>query len=247
MIGWSYAFIDRPHDRVTQVCAFWGTVTGTRPSAPRGERGEFASLLPEGDADPHLKVQGVGDGGGAHLDLAVDDLAGTLRAARRLGASVAGRADDLVVLRSPTGQPFCLVPWEGEAIRQPPVVAPGGVRSRLDQVCIDIAPAAYDREVAFWRELTGWEYLTGALPEFSLLRPPPTVPVQILLQRLGTDRPTTAHLDLACADVPATRQWHERCGARTVAPGPWWVVMRDPAGGVYCLTSRDPDTGRLRR
>jgi hypothetical protein len=31
-----------------------------------------------------------------------------------------------------------------------------------------------------------------------------------------------------------------------VADGARWVVMRDPAGGVYCLTARDPKTGGLR-
>ncbi|MGP4083372.1 VOC family protein, partial [Streptomyces sp. KR55] len=27
--------------------------------------------------------------------------------------------------------------------------------------------------------------------------------------------------------------------------GAHWTVMRDPAGGTYCLTGRDPETGRL--
>ena len=27
--------------------------------------------------------------------------------------------------------------------------------------------------------------------------------------------------------------------------GAHWTVLRDPAGGVYCLTARDPGTGTL--
>jgi len=75
------------------------------------------------------------------------------------------------------------------------------------------------------------------------LRPPATLPIRLLLQRLGTDR--TASADLACSDVDATRAWHEACGAEVEQRRPLWTVMRDPAGGVYCLTARDPNTGRL--
>ncbi|WP_405085059.1 hypothetical protein [Microbispora sp. NBC_01389] len=33
--------------------------------------------------------------------------------------------------------------------------------------------------------------------------------------------------------------------AAFVARGRHWIVTRDPAGGVYCLTGRDPETGSL--
>ena len=35
-------------------------------------------------------------------------------------------------------------------------------------------------------------------------------------------------------------------GAAFVAVHSHWTVMRDPAGGTYCLTARDPETGALR-
>ena len=63
------------------------------------------------------------------------------------------------------------------------------------------------------------------------MRPPATLPIRLLLQRLGTDR--TASADLACSDVDATRAWHEACGAEVEQRRPLWTVMRDP------------DTGRL--
>jgi hypothetical protein len=241
LIRWIWAFIDRPMDRFEESAAFWTTVTGSRLSIRRGAASEFATLLPpEGDAC--LKVQGVRDTGGAHLDLDVDDVPAAVQYAGELGATLVGAHAGWSVMRAPGGQLFCLVPWEGAAVRPPVVTHQDGSMSRLDQVCIDIAPAAYIAEVAFWTALTGWPSHRSALPEFDLLKPPATLPIRILLQRLGSDRPTSAHLDLACSDVEAIRSWHEECGARLVARQSHWVVMEDPVGGSYCLTGRDPQT-----
>ncbi|KOG38210.1 VOC family protein [Streptomyces resistomycificus] len=240
-IRWTYAFIDRPAERLDRAQEFWTAVTDTRLSPPRGDRGEFATLLPDG-ADACVKVQGVADGsGGAHLDFAVEDVPQFVASALRCGASIAAEHGDWAVLRSPGGQLFCAVPWHGEAVR-PPVVR----GSRLDQVCLDVPPSAYEAEVAFWGTLLpGWQSLSGSLPEFHVVKPPPGLPVRILLQRLGEERPLSAHLDLACADTGATRAAHERLGAELVVHGRHWTVMRDPAGGTYCLTGRDPETGGL--
>lgn len=240
-IRWTYAFIDRPAGDFGRTRAFWTTVTDTRPSALRGEREEFVTLLPEG-ADPCVKAQGVVDGaGGAHLDFAVDDVPDFTESALRLGARLVGDHEGWAVLRSPAGQLFCAVPWHGESVR-PPVVR----GSRLDQVCVDVPPSAYEAEVAFWTALLdGWVSAPGSLPEFHVVEPPPGLPIRVLLQRLDEERPTTAHVDLACADIGTTRAEHERLGAGLVAEGRSWTVMRDPAGGVYCLTSRDPHTGGL--
>ncbi|GAB2857572.1 hypothetical protein GCM10027074_25760 [Streptomyces deserti] len=243
-IRWTYAFMDRPHDLFGAACAFWTAVTDTRLSELRGGRDEFVTLLPESGADACVKVQGAVSGdGGAHLDLAVDDVPEFVASALRHGAGLVAEQDGLSVLRSPAGQLFCAVPWHGESVR-PPVT--GG--SRLDQVCLDIPPSAYDTEVVFWSEvLAGWESLPGALPEFHVVKPPPGLPVRVLLQRLAEERPLSAHLDLACADISATRARHEELGAAFVGGFDSWTVMRDPAGGTYCLTGRDPETGGLPR
>jgi hypothetical protein len=189
-----------------------------------------------------VKAQAVDSGaGGAHLDFAVDDVPDFVVAARRLGAGIAAEHEGWAVLRSPAGQLFCAVPWHGESVR-PPVVR----GSRLDQVCVDVPPSRYDTEVAFWSALlAGWASTPGSRPEFHVLKPPSGLPIRILLQRLGEERAASAHLDLACADIEATRARHEELGASLVARGAHWTVMRDPAGGVYCLTGRDPQTGGL--
>ncbi|MFH8799964.1 VOC family protein [Streptomyces sp. NPDC017936] len=242
-IRWTHAFIDRPADRFERACAFWTAVTDTRLSAPRGDKGEFVTLLPQG-ADACVKAQGVAEGaGGAHLDFGVEDVPGFVRAALELGARTVAPHADWTVLRSPAGQLFCAVPWNGESVR-PPVVA----GSRLDQVCLDVPPSAYGAEVAFWSGLLPeWTSRPGALPEFHSVAPPPGLPIRVLLQRLDEERPLSAHLDLACGpDVDAVRARHERLGATLVAAHPHWTVLRDPAGGLYCLTGRDPETGAPR-
>ncbi|MDX3750400.1 VOC family protein [Streptomyces sp. AK08-02] len=240
-IRWTYAFVDRPAELLGAAQAFWTAVTETRMSETRGEQGEFVTLLP-GAGDACVKVQGVASAdGGAHLDLAVEDVDAFVGSASGLGAKVVAAHDGWTVLSSPAGQLFCAVPWHGESVR--PAVVDG---SRLDQVSIDIPPAAYGTEIAFWERLTGWDSLAGSLPEFHVLRPPAGLPIRVLLQRLDTDRAAaSAHLDLACADIAATRARHERLGATFVARHTHWTVMRDPAGGTYCLTGRDPETGGL--
>ncbi|WUW18905.1 VOC family protein [Streptomyces sp. NBC_01465] len=244
-IRWSYVFVDRPLDRFDLSSAFWTSVTGTHLSERRGDRGEFATLLPPA-GDACVKLQGVEEGGGAHPDFAVDDIDAFVRKAEELGGGVVFAEPGLVVMRSPAGQPFCVVSWQGEAVRPGVVEGPEGSYSRLDQICVDLAPAAYDTEPAFWAALTGWEWGASSLPEFQRVAPGSDLPLRILFQRLEEDRPTSAHLDLACSDVDAVRTWHEQLGAVLVARFPYWTVMRDPAGALYCLTSRDPHTGNSR-
>lgn len=245
MIRWLWAFVDRPLARFDAAAEFWSAATGTTLSPRRGELGEFATFLPQA-ADPWVKLQGVLSGeGGAHLDIDVDDVDAVTHAAlEEHGATLVHREGvDLSVLRSPGGQLFCVTRWEGHAHR--PRTSEPGV---LDQLCFDIAPEDFADEVAFWSGFTSWAALpsTGA-SEFTRLDVPRSLPLHILLQR--RHRPGTrpgAHIDLACGDeVAAVRARHEALGAGWVADGRRWQVMQDPAGGLYCLTERDPGTGRL--
>ncbi|MET8974458.1 VOC family protein [Streptomyces sp. NPDC004539] len=241
-VRWTYAFIDRPSP---VSAAFWTAVTGTALSEPRGERGEFTTLLPPEGYDPCVKFQTVAEGpGGAHPDFAVTDVRGFAARARELGAETVTDDTDLAVLRSPAGQLFCAVPWHGESTR-PPVF--GG--SRLDQVSIDLPPSTYEPEIAFFTALLPtWTSTPGSLPEFHVLTPPPGLPLRLLLQRTDREQPLSAHLDFAAApDIPEVRTRHERSGARTVAEFPYWTVLRDPDDGLYCLTARDAETGGLPR
>ncbi|MBF6329693.1 VOC family protein [Nocardia transvalensis] len=245
MIRWNWAFIDRPADRFDEAFAFWTAVTGTTLSERGGENGEFATLEPP-EGDPCLRAQAVGGPGGAHVDLDVDDLDAARRTARELGATILADHDGWSLVQSPHGHLFCLTTDDGRQI-PPPVTGPDGTISRLDQVCLDIGASEYDSEVRFWADLTGWELRETTQPEFLRLAQPDTLPIRILLQRLNEDRPASAHLDVACSDIHAIAAWHESLGARRIESGAHWMVMNDPTGGVYCLTSRNPLTGTVKQ
>ncbi|OON80562.1 VOC family protein [Streptomyces tsukubensis] len=242
MIRWSWAFIDRPAHDAGRAVSFWSSVTGGRPSEPWGEQGEFTTLTPDG-ADASLAVQSVGGHGGVHPDLAVDDLAAHAERATELGAAVVAELPELTVLHSPGGLPFCLAPWRGQSRVQAVFGDPAGGFSRVDQICVDVAPSAFEGELTFWSALTGHAPTTGVHPEFRRIAAGVGLPVHFLIQRLTEERPTAAHLDLSCSDPEATRRYHEEQGATLVGHGAGWTVMHDPTGGTYCLTGRDPWTG----
>lgn len=237
---WTSAFLDLPADRFEAGVQFWSAVTGYRVSEPRGDHLEFATLVPP-VGDDFLRVQRLGDGGPrVHLDLHVEEPRAAADEAVDLGATeVADHG--YVVMRSPGGLTFCFVSHPAATVPPPAEWADGGT-SRVDQVCLDISPDSYEREAGFWAALTGWPRSSGhSHPEFERLRPPPGLPLELLLQRL--DEPEgelRAHLDLACADREAEVRRHVRHGAVVVAPHEHWTVLRDPAGASYCITDRVP-------
>jgi hypothetical protein len=218
---WLTAFLDFTADEFDVAVEFWRAVTGYALSAYRGEREEFATLLPP-SGDAYLRVQQLQSGSsGVHLDLHAPD-------------------QSFEVRRSPGGLAYCLVSGE-EQVRPAPVTRPDGNRSMVDQVCIDIPPEEWDAECEFWASAIGWELFDGGTPEFRRLRKPPGQPLNILLQRL--DSPggqVRAHLDLATDDREAEVRHHEGLGASVVAVHQGWTVMRPPAGPVYCITRRSP-------
>lgn len=241
-IRWLTAFLDVPASGHAEAGRFWSAVTGSRLSESRGDTGQFATFLPA-DGDAYLRLQRIDAGPpGIHLDLHVDDLAEAASYAEGLGAVVTARHNDVIVLRSPGGLPFCVVPHRGEHAPPSTPRAPEGRRSLVDQVCIDITPVRYAAERDFWGAVTGWSARSTDAAHFDRLDPPEGQPLQLLLQRLETpaDGPTTAHLDLACDSVPEETSRHESLGARVEGVFDGWTTMIDPSGGRYCLTRRTP-------
>ncbi|WP_308289486.1 VOC family protein [Mumia sp. zg.B17] len=242
---WVTAFIDQPADSASSALAFWEGVTGTQASPPRGENDEFRTLLPP-HGDAYLRLQVVPDGlPRVHLDLHVDDLAAGREAAVREGATITAEPGTHVVLSSPGGMPYCLVPYEGEHEVPAPIAWESGARSVLDQVCLDIPPASYADECRFWAGLTGWTFRDEDTPEFARLVRPEGMPLGILLQRLE-DPPAhgavTAHLDLAGGrdGTDAVADRHKALGADERWRSQGWITLRDPSGRNYCVTRREP-------
>ncbi len=241
---WVTAFLDHSaadHDTAT---AFWAAVTGYDVSPARGAAGEFATLVPPA-GESHLRVQRLAEGASRmHLDLHVADPASAAVEAEGLGATVLHRPEQgYVVLASPGGFSFCLVAHPGGE-RAQPVTWPGGHSSVVDQVCLDIPPAVYDEECAFWQAVTGWELRPTAFDELRHLVRPAGQPLRFLLQRID-EGSVGAHLDLATSDRDAETARHEALGARVTYVGRTWTVLTDPTGSPYCVTDRDPETGLL--
>lgn len=232
----AWVFLDTPRSDADLSWRFWARVTDSHLAPARGEEGEFSTLLPA-QGEPWVKLQAVGDVGGIHLDLDVDDVHATAAAAERLGATRAGAIGDTVVLmRSPGGFPFCLTTWHGQSGQ-----AREGLQSILDQACLDVPRSRWEAETAFWAALTGWELRESDEPGFSFLVRPPDIPLRVLLQRLDDeDGPVRGHVDLACADRAGDVRRHVAAGASVVEERASWTVMRDPSGRVYCLTDRSP-------
>jgi hypothetical protein len=218
--AWVTAFIDLPSDRYDEGVGFWTSVTGYQLSQPRGTSAEFATLVPP-EGDPYLRVQRLAAGGPAvHLDLHHPDR-------------------EFEVLASPSGFAYCQVS-ESLNNRPPSTTWPGGHRSVVDTVCLDISPSRFDEECAFWSDRTGWPLvdIPGA-PAFLAVRRPREQPIRILLQRLDDEQPqSTAHLDLSTDDREAESRRHQALGATVVREHEWWVVLRDPVGSEYCLVDR---------
>ncbi|MEP7055102.1 MAG: VOC family protein [Actinomycetota bacterium] len=242
-LRWITAVIVRPAELFAESVQFWTQVTETHAAAPdQVDPAGLVELVPSA-GDSCLNLQQVHGQPGVRLDLEFDDADEAVIAAASLGAVVSeGHAG--TELRSPGGLQFRVGGWRGSAAR-PAVVTGTDGTTLLDQVCIDIGPAAYDAEVAFFHAVTGWDLHRGSLPEFSVLRSPARGPMRILLQRLEAEREASVHLDFACSDPTAARRRHEGLGAQYVARGLRWSVMRDSSGARYCLTERDPQTGLL--
>ncbi|HUH06434.1 MAG TPA: VOC family protein [Egibacteraceae bacterium] len=245
-VRWLTAFIDRPADSFELAVRFWSALTRSTLSPPRGDTGEFATLLPP-DGDPYLRVQRVAEGtGGTHLDLHVDDVDEFARSAIAAGAVEHRRHGGLAVLRSPAGLPWCAVAHHGEAVRPAPQEAGDtGELHLIDQLCIDIPASRFDDECEFWSRVTSWELRRSSVrSEFAYLVRPEGCPLRLMLQRCD-DGAVRAHLDVASSDVETVVAHHLRLGAVAGAHFEYWTVMADPAGRPYCVTARDPVTGSL--
>ncbi len=245
-VHWVTAFLDRPADQFEAAAGFWCAVTATTLSSRRGDNSEFATFLPA-TGDATLKLQAVGDAShGGHLDLEVSDLPAAVERALDLGATSIADRGTLQILRSPAGPAFCLVPIRCAGTRPPIPDTPGG-RVIADQVALDVGPASLEVEAEFWAGLTGWQRLASVRDEFSVITSDGRLPIRLLLQRLGSEPAggPRIHLDLACSDQAAAVAYHLSLGAQCLAERESWTVMSDPSGEPYCLTSRDPSTGRL--
>lgn len=242
-MDWVHVIIDVPPEHTDTSDRFWSAMLGWPVGGVRSERPAFRSFEPP-DGDAYVHRQSGDHGPRIHLDLDVDDVTRETERLRSLGATVGERTSLSQVLESPGGLPLCLL--AGRPRVRPGPVELGGHRSRLVQVCIDSPPERHEDEVAFWRAATRGRWVPGDAPEFAGKLYPADGPVQLLLQRLGseTSGPTRAHIDLGSDDIEAETTRAVALGAVRLWPGDGWHALRDPTGLVFCVTGNPPTEPR---
>jgi catechol 2,3-dioxygenase-like lactoylglutathione lyase family enzyme len=104
---------------------------------------------------------------------------------------------------------------------------------------IDVPESDHDRELAFWRAATGQPFKqVEQHPDYHVARLH-SQEAWLLIQRLGTG-PARVHLDIHTDDLAAEAARLEGHGARRVEQVHDWLLMRDPAGLVFCVVPDPP-------
>jgi predicted enzyme related to lactoylglutathione lyase len=112
--------------------------------------------------------------------------------------------------------------------------------SGLSVVVFDVPAADSASEVAFWQAATGAqlthytrypEYHGGGV----------TDTLGLLVQELG-DGPARVHVDIHTDDLEAEVARLEALGAQRVSQEGHWVILRDPAGLLFCVVPEPPES-----
>ncbi len=102
-------------------------------------------------------------------------------------------------------------------------------------VLIDAPPATHEATRAFWGGVTGTTPDVGDDPAYANVG---TLGggIKLETQRLGSDGDAArVHLDVEADDVEAEVARLEGLGATVVERKDTWVVLRDPAGLLFCV------------
>ena len=233
---WLTAFLDYPAGEFDAGVGFWRAVTGYDLSAPRGESGEFATLVPP-SGDDYLRVQRLGDGPtGLHLDLHVPEPWTAAEAAEAAGAELVSESPHgFFVLRSPAGFPFCLTTSPADAV-PPPARWSSGHRSRVSRFCLDVPHRRYAEEVAFFQQVLGGHWLQVPDPE-TALRSAGAGAIDVRLQPAALARSVTTHLHVATDDLPAEVTRLVALGAIPRASRPGKTILEAPGGTALCVVA----------
>jgi hypothetical protein len=239
-VHWLQAVIDIPTNQFGVGSEFWRAVSASSLGEVHLDHDEFVHLEPSA-GDMHLELQRTNGGlPGVHLDLLVDDIDDDTGRATNLGARLVSHPGHSV-LETPGGVRFCLVPFSGESDRAPAIEHPSV--HAVDQICLDTPAGLFGADVVFWSDFTGWAPNPPVLGEFCSFAQPQSLPIRLLVQRLGAKDSAgpRAHLDISCGDnIAEVIERHQTLGATVLQRHKHWTVMTDPVGLLYCLTSQQP-------
>lgn len=107
-------------------------------------------------------------------------------------------------------------------------------RSRLTAVLVDVPAGEHEKAVAFWSRAIGRDGTTSEkFPEYVVFGEA-TPGIEFMVQSTGDDVPRI-HIDIESDDVEAEVARLTALGATEAERHHSWVVMRDPAGTVFCV------------
>jgi hypothetical protein len=107
-------------------------------------------------------------------------------------------------------------------------------RILLRTVVVDVPSDVHDRTRAFWTAALAAHARRGQrFPEYHVLEHPAAVG-PVMIQDVGTAE-ARVHLDIESDDVEAEVGRLIAAGATAVERHEEWVVMRDPAGLLFCV------------
>jgi predicted enzyme related to lactoylglutathione lyase len=108
----------------------------------------------------------------------------------------------------------------------------------LHSVVVDVPRADHERAVAFWSAAVGVEpVVSEKYPEYAQFAHI-TPEVHLLVQATG-DTSSRVHLDFGTPDRDGEVARLEELGGEVLDRTNAWVVMRDPAGVVFCICPVD--------
>lgn len=109
-------------------------------------------------------------------------------------------------------------------------------RSRLTSVLVDVPEADHAQTAEFWSAALGKKGKSyDKFPEYVSFGEA-TPGIEFMVQRTGDAGPRV-HLDIETDDVEAEVARLTALGAVETGRHHSWVVMRDPAGTVFCVVT----------
>jgi len=104
----------------------------------------------------------------------------------------------------------------------------------LNTIVIDVPEQAHERTRDFWAAALGASARRGTkYPEYHVLEHAAALGT-VMVQDVGT-APARVHLDIESSDVEAEVTRLVGAGAEVVERQETWVVLRDPAGLLFCV------------
>lgn len=102
--------IDCKTDDLDAAARFWGQALGAPPGRSANLAKDPYVDLKSPDGEVYLSVQAVDHENRVHIDIESDDVEAEVSRLEKLGATRIADIKDWVVMLSPTGQKFCVVP-----------------------------------------------------------------------------------------------------------------------------------------